>query len=340
MHPKYWKRKALNHVLREEAGEGSAGGGALDAHSAAAAFGAFLSDEPQQAQEATNAQAAESPEAAAERIAAEEAKGAETEANAEESAAPQKFTIKVDGKDVQLTADEVAEHYKNGLRQADYTKKTTEAAEQRKAAEAQANEARAKRDEYASKLQGFTSQAEYEFRALSAQLTNELLDTDPVEYLRIERTARERQAQIQQAQQELGQINEQRQSEKAEAERLHIQNQREQLLAKVPEWQDEAKAKAEVAQLKDYLAQQGYESMGEEFTDHRAVILARKAMQYDALIARAKEAAKKVAAAPAKVERPGNAEAAKPLDGRTSAMKKLAATGSVSDAASIFAQMI
>lgn len=343
MHPKYWKRKALNHVLREEAGEGSTGGGALDANSAAAAFGAFLdggTEEQKPAAEASNAQADESPEAAAERIAAEEAKGADNEANAEASAEPQKFTIKVDGKDVQLTADEVAEHYKNGLRQADYTKKTTEAAEQRKAAEAQANEARAKRDEYATKLDGFKSQAEYELRTLSAQLTNELLDTDPVEYLRIQRTAQERQAQIQQAQQELGQINEQRSAEKLEADRLHIQNQREQLLAKVPEWQDEAKAKAEVALLKDYLAGQGYESMGEEFTDHRAVILARKAMQYDALMSRAKEAAKKVAAAPAKVERPGNAEAAKPLDGRTSAMKKLAATGSVSDAASIFAQMI
>lgn len=339
MHPKYWKRKALNHVFREEAGEGSAGGGALDANGAADAFSAFLSDEPEQA-EATNAPAAdETPEAAAERLAAEQAKGDEGEAAAEASTEPQKFTIKVDGKDVELTADEMAEHYKNGLRQADYTKKTTEAAEQRKAAEAQQNEARAKRDEYATKLQGFTSQAEYEFRALSAQLTNELLDTDPVEYLRIERTARERQAQIHQAQQELGQINEQRQAEKAEADRQHAMNQREQLLAKVPEWKDEAKAKAEVAQLKDYLTQQGYESNEADFTDHRSVILARKAMQYDALMARAKEAAKKVAAAPAKVERPGNAEAARPTDGRTAAMKKLSATGSVNDAASIFMQM-
>ena len=311
---------------------------ALDAHGAAEAFGAFLGgdDAPEQ-KGAANVASDDTPEAAAEKIAAEEAAGEEKPEDGE-GGEPQKFTIKVDGKDVQLTADEVAEHYKNGLRQADYTKKTMEAAETRKTAEAEAQKARQQRDEYATKLQGFKNQADYELQTLASQLTNELLESDPVEYLRIERTARERQAQILQAQQELGQIDEQRKHEKAEADRLAIQDQQEKLLAKIPEWKDPAKLKDGLAKLSEYLAKEGYSDDSADLPRHLQITLAHRAMQYDALMARAKEAAKKVAAAPVKVERPGNAEGLKPGDGRTTAMKNLQKTGSLNDAAAVFAQ--
>jgi hypothetical protein len=345
MHPKYWKRKAQNYVFRDEATDGttgSTGGGALDAHGAAEAFGAILGgDEPklEAAAEAKNDPPAdETEEAAAERLVAEAAKGDE-KPEGEQAAEPQKFTIKVDGKDVELTADEVAEHYKNGLRQQDYTKKTMEAAETRKAADAEVQKARAQRDEYAAKLEGFKSQADYEIANLRAHLTLELLDSDPVEYGRIKHIVEERQVQLQQAQQELGQINEQRKHEKAEADRISIQDQHEKLVAKVPEWKDPAKLKDGLAKLGEYLAHEGYADDSADMPRHLQVLMAKKAMEYDALMARAKEATKKVAAAPAKVERPGNTESVKPTDGRTSAMKKLAATGSIADAAAVFGQI-
>lgn len=323
------------HVLREEASDGTTGssGGALDMNSAAAAFLSLGGNADEQKAEQAAASADESPEAAAERIAAEEA-NAEAPKD-ETAAAPEKFTIKVDGKDVQLTADEVAEHYKNGLRQQDYTKKTMEAAEQRKAADAETAKAREQRDAYAQKLEHYSIKANGDIHDLAASLTQELLQTDPVEYLTRQHTLQARQVELNQAQQELQQINGLRQQEAESAARSHLQDQQAQLLAKVPEWKDEGKFKAEATQIKSYLAEQGFTPEESNFADHRAVLLARKAMQFDQLMGRAKEAVKKVAAAPPKVERPGAGDTSN-FDGRTKAMKKLSATGSLQDAAAAF----
>lgn len=313
---------------------------ALDTHQAAAALDAlFAADEPQaQAQEAGNE--GESVEDAAARLAAEEAKGEGEEGQADaEPAAPAKVTIEVDGKPIELTPEQIAEAYKGQLRQADYTRKTMEAAEVRKAAEAEQAQARAQRDEYATKLEGFRTAADYEVSTLRAQLTDELLESDPVSYMKIQRTVEARQAQLQQANQELAQITEQRKQEKAEADRLNAAEQQEKLLAKLPEWKDPAKAKAELTQLNEYLAKEGYQGESENIPQHLQVVLARKAMMYDKLMEKAKSATQAVAKLPTKVERPGTPEVVKP-DGRTTAMKRLSQTGSVNDAAAAFAQFL
>lgn len=340
MHPKYWKRPRVMAPLESE----SSAGGAPAPEDFASFFdnSAGADDQPQaDASAQTNAETAED---AAARLAAEDAaNAAQAEQNpadaenADANAEPEKFTVKVDGKDVTLTADELADHVKNGMRQADYTRKTTEVAEQRKAVEAQQAEARAQRDQYAAKLDAFSQQANYEVNALRAQLTPELLNADPVGYLNVQRIVEQRQAELAKAQQDLQQINEQRTQEKAEADRQHALNQREQLLAKVPEWKDEAKAKAEAKQLQDYLTTQGYEAGEADFTDHRSVILARKAMQYDALMARAQQTRTQVAKAPPKVARTGAPVPAN--DSRSTAVRRFEQTGSRDDAAAAFADM-
>lgn len=343
MHPKYWTRP---RVMAPFESEGSAGG-APAAEDFATFFDNSVGADDQQQAGSTAQTNTETAEDAAARLAAEDAANATpadqtqqadaTDANADTTAQPQKFTVEVDGKPVELTADQVAEHVKNGMRQADYTKKTTELAEQRRVTEAQQAEARTQRDQYAAKLDTFTQQANYEVNALRSQLTDELLQSDPLSYMQIQRTADQRQAQLQQAQQALQQITEQRTQEKAEADRNHAMDQREKLLAKVPEWKDEAKAKAEVSQLKEYLAQQGYEPGEADFTDHRSVILARKAMQYDALMTRAKATQTKVAAAPPKVARTNAPVPAN--DGRPTSVRRFEQTGSRDDAAAAFADM-
>lgn len=345
MHPKYWTRP---RVMAPFESEGSTGSGSTDSmiDAFAAHFEAPSADDDQQA-----APAGESQEDAAARLAAEDAAAAaaaeagkddagepaETDPNA--AAELQKFTIEVDGKPVELTAAEIAEHYKAGLRQADYTKKTTEVAEQRRAAEAQQAEARAQRDQYAAKLDQFTSQANYELTTLRSQLTNELLQSDPVAYLQIQRTAEERHAQLQQASRELEQINGQRQQEQAATLKSHMEAQHQALLDKLPEWKDQAKAEAEAAKIRQYLAAEGFKPEEMQFTDHRGILLARKAMQYDALMARAKTTQTKVAAAPAKVARPGT-PVTSPTDGRTAAMRELTKTGSRDAAAKLFADIL
>lgn len=318
--------------------------GALDAHGAADAFSSLLGgDAPNESepQKAVSQPAEdESDEAAAERLAKQElSDDGDEQQDDGKQAESDELTIEVDGKSVKLTKAELAEYYKNGLRQSDYTRKTMEAAEARKTAEAESSKARQEREAYAHKLNHFAIATHSQLEQVAAQLAETDVEADPIEYLRLERTLREGQAKLGQAQQELQHITAQQQQEQAQAMQAHMTAQWEQLTAKLPEWKDPAKAKAESTAIREYLGSQGFESQERDFTDYRAILLARKAMQYDALISRAKETAKKVQALPTKVERSGNPETSRP-DGRTTAMKQLERTGSVDAAANAFAQFI
>jgi hypothetical protein len=347
MHPKYWKPNR-NHFLRAPVdGEGSAGaGGESSQSSLVESFSSFFSGESQEENAAhAQHQETESPEAAAERIAAEEAASANQKQTAEGETTEGQvhpnadtFTIEVDGKPVQLTKAELAEHYKSSLRQRDSAREVMEAAETRKTAEAEIQRTRAERDNYAQQLHNFAITSESILAEQAKVLTDELLRTDPVEYLAQQRTFQERQANLQRAHAELQRVNGERQKEYAEAQQIYKREQLEKLHAKLPEWKDVAKAKTEANQIRDYLQGQDFDAQDiESLSDHRHVLLARKAMLYDSLMARAKEAAGKVSKAPAKVERPGTPMQAP--DGRTAVMKQFANTGSRDDAARAFAEI-
>jgi hypothetical protein len=248
-------------------------------------------------------------------------------------------TVEVDGKTIQLTKAQIAEAHKSGLRQADYTKKTTELAESRKTAEAETARAREERGKYAEGLQ----QAE---SLLSAQLQQQqnidwqrLLDTDPVEYLKQQHLAQTRQAQLQQVTQQKQMLQSQGQAEHQTALAAHIEDQRSELIAKIPEWKDAAVMKAEATELRDYLKTQGLSDQEiYSVTDHRAIIQSRKAMLFDKMIAKASVATKRVQNTPQRVERPQGGES-QAVDKRGAAFQRLSKTGSVDAAGSIFANM-
>lgn len=344
MHPKYWKsgRKAVYYKPMD--GDASGGGGALDANTAAAALDSLFGGEQGQAESAESTkEEEESPEAAAERIAAEEA-GANQEpaADGEQGDAyneNETVTVMIDGKPVELTKAQIAEAKKGELRQADYTRKTQEAAEVRKAAEAETQKARAERETYAQQLQQILAVNQFHEQQ-EGEWTAERIEADPVGWMIAQQSREQRKAQNQQAQAELQRLSQQHQQEREQALLSYRAEQQEKLLAKLPEWKDADKARAEAPKIKEYLAGQEFEQ-GEidGINDHRLILLARKAMQFDALMERAKDTAQKVAKAPPKVEAPGR-QPVTPTDGRTAAMKQLKQSGKVADAASIFAQML
>lgn len=325
------------NVMDEGGGGGEASSGPLDAHSAASAFSSLLGADAPNENEPHND---DTPEAAAEKLAKQELSGTNEDQAQDDGAAAADLAagdviIEVDGKPVKLTKAEVAEHYKNGLRQQDYTRKTMEAADVRKTADAEIQKTRQERSVLAQQLNTFAIQADGEIQQLQKALTEELWANDPVGFIEIERTVKHRQAQQAEAQGHLHNLNQQQQAEQAEAMKANLEEQGRQLLAKIPEWKDAAKVDAEVKEIKRYLGTAGFADAEQSFTDHRFIILSRKAMQYDALMERAKGAVKKVATLPAKVERPGSAEVSKP-DGRTDAMKRLGRSGSIEDAAAAF----
>ena len=304
---------------------------ALDVNSATDEFVKLLTEPPKEAAEEPEKVEAAEPE--------EQAEESEPEAKESEPEEGEKITIEVDGKVVELSKAELADYYKNGLRQADYTRKTMEAAEQRKAADAERQAALQERAVYAQNLLKMQAQLEGALEEQSKIDWDSLLQSDPVEYLKQQALAQKRQATLQQNLQQQAVLQQQFQAEQQKAYIQTLQDQQEALLAKVPEWKDATKAKADKAALREYLLEQGYDKQSvDSVADARAVVLARKAMMYDQMIAKASAAAKKVSTLPTKVERPGNGVSG--LDQRSSAFQRLAKSGKVEDAAAIFRQFV
>ena len=308
--------------------------GPLDVNQATSLFSEALSTEPKEEQAAAEPAAATPEPEATEPEAQPEAAAEGQEQAAEEDPT---VTVKIDGKEVEIKLSELKNGYQ---RQADYTRKTMEVAEQRKAAEQQQAQALQERQAYAANLQRMQVQLEGALQQQQQTNWEELLSSDPVEYLKQQRIAQERQAQLQQVYAEQQKVAALQQAESQNAYVRHLQAQQEDLLAKLPEWKDEAKSKAEKVAIREYLASQGYEQNAiDSIADARAVILARKAMLYDQMVGKASAAAKKVSTLPTKVERPGSGETSG-ITPRTAALLKLNKSGKVEDAARAFATIL
>lgn len=309
--------------------------GSLDINQAGAAFAAMLDPVEPRETEGADPQNAEPAEKPAEPNAQEEGGDApESEAEGNEP-----VTVEIDGKTVELTKAQIAEAYKGALRQADYTKKTQEIAEQRKTAEAETAKAREERNRYADGLQKAASVLEAQLQEQQQIDWPKLLEADPVEYLRQQHLAQARQAQLNQTYQQKQQLDAQAQAEHQAALKTHVESQRSELIAKIPAWKDEAVMKAEATELREYLKTQGLtEQEIYSVTDHRAIVQSRKAMLYDKMMSKASAAAKKIATTPQRVERPAGGES-KGIDRRAADFQRLQKTGSVDAAASVFANM-
>ena len=298
--------------------------------------------------------AEETQEAAAERLAAEEASGkndeqvaseddAEQEQDGEQVAAPETVTIEVDGKPVQMTKAELAEAVKGQMRQKDYTQKTMETAEEKRAAQSAKQAADAQREQLANQLHTYTVQTQGALANIEAQLTDELWQNDPIQYGLLERTLKKGQADLAKANGELSQLQQQYQAEQAEKLKEYQQSQHQALLDKLPDWKDPAKAKDEASKIMQYMYSQEFTPQeAGNLVDHRLVLLARKAMMYDGLMERAAKATKQVAAAPAKVERTGTpAQRNGAAETRQAALNRLSkGGGKLSDAAAAFASFM
>jgi len=243
------------------------------------------------------------------------------------------FTVKVDGQSLQVSREELLNGYS---RQADYSRKTGELAQQRQQIEQVVAAVQAERQHHQAQLAQMSQALGQQLGQQSQTNWQELLDNDPVQYLKQRHLFEERQAAYQGAQRAQQQAQHEAQQQQAQSHQQLLQAEHQQLTDKLTDWKDAAKAKTEQAQLREFLAAQGFKAdeIG-SIADHRAVIIARKAMLFDALQARAAEAPKRVATLPPKFVRPGVSDT-NPGDGRTQAMRVLAKTGRSDDAARAF----
>jgi hypothetical protein len=165
----------------------------------------------------------------------------------------------------------------------------------------------------------------------------ELLNNDPVEYLKQQHLHNQRQAQLQQVQQERAYFERQTQAQQAQSMQEMLLQEQAQLLETLPSWKDPAKASAEKQALAKHLVERGFtQEQVSKLTDHKTVVMAREAMLYRQMIAKAKETTKAVDRLPPRMEKPG---VTRPTDGRKADMQALKKSGKAEDAAALFAKM-
>lgn len=319
--------------------QASAPSGPMNMDQAVQALAAILPQEGQQDGGETQESLPEEEETAAssedsldtEDASEEESEGeqSELEEDTQEEDKPQVFTVKVDGKEVEVTLDELQKGYS---RTQDYTRKTQQVAEARKAAEAELQAVRAEREQYAQLLGALSEQVK---AAAEPQIDwDRLYREDPIEYVRqreVMRENKEKAAAIQAEQQRLAEIAQQEQMQQFQAVKA---KEAQALIEAIPSWKDPAKAKAEKAMLVEFGQKMGFtpQELGNIF-DHRVVLALRKAALYDQIEAK-RQGIKPVTNNGPKPAKPGAAGRVSQMSDSVRAKQRLAKTGRVEDAAS------
>ena len=246
----------------------------------------------------------------------------------EEEKPTEVYTVKVDGKEIDVTLDELQKGYS---RTQDYTRKTQQIAETRKVVEAEASAIRAEREQYAQLLGALKQQLESTEAPVDM---DRLYNEDPIEWVRQSEVMRQKQdklAAIQSEQQRLSQLTAQQRAQEMQA---HLATQQEALIQAVPEWKDSKKAQAEKALLVEFGKKIGFSD--EELKnvyDHRAVIALRKAALYDQMMSKRGQIKPVVNNGP-RPAKPSAAGRVSTTTESTRAKQRLAKSGRVNDAAS------
>ena len=257
--------------------------------------------------------------------------GDEGEQDDEEESEEPRYTVKVNGEEIEVTLEELRRGYS---RDADYRRKTQALAEQRKALEAEYEAIRQERAQYAQLLTALEQQLQS--GGVKEPDWDRLYQEDPVEWVRqreLWRSRQERLAAAQAEQQRLQQIAAQEQQARLAA---YVQEQRERLFEALPELRDSEKAEQEYRRLRDYGQRLGFtEQELDSLYDHRAVLLLYKAARYDELMAKREALRPKPDGKATRTATPGS-RVTPTEQQRKSAMRRqqrLEKTGSVHDAA-------
>ena len=240
---------------------------------------------------------------------------------------PAKPIIEIDGKP--LTAEDVRKGF---LRQSDYTRKTQEVAEMRKAVEAERANASMLRDEYASRLEVILSSQPQ----MQEPNWAEMAQQDPLGFVVARENWRVRQEQMQRLTEESNHIRAQQEAERSAIMQNLLAQERDKLLSVVPEWKDKSKAQADIAAIKSFVADAyGFSDTDlDGLHDHRAVMVLRDAMAYRKAIADKAIAETKAKDKPPVNLKSGNRQAPDAIKSQKHAenMRRLKKTGSMQDA--------
>lgn len=255
----------------------------------------------------------------------------------EEPAEPKRFRVKVAGEELELSQEELINYAQQG---ADYTRKTQQLAEQRKALDAEAQsviQARQLRDAYAERLQMIE-------QMLTAQDSNEDLDVlkenDPIGYAVRVAEMQQKEKQMYAVQAERQRIAQEQQAEYGQNMQKYLATQAQELTKVIPEYADPNKGEVLRNDLRKFARSVGFSDEDlSNVVDHRQVLTLYKAMQYDKLQQSKPQVTKRVSEAP-KTLKSGSGNKTTDHDKMKRSKQQLRQTGKVRDAAKIFEQFI
>lgn len=290
-----------------------------------------LADESEDSEAAALDEESSGVEDAPEEESSEEQSGEDEQPDEQDQ--PQTFTVKLDGKEVAVTLDELQKGY---TRTQDYTRKTQQIAEVRKQVEQETQAVRAERGQYAQLLGALQAQ----LQATEPQVDlDRLYHEDPIEWVRQKEVMRERQEKslaIQAEQQRLYQTSQYEQQRAMEAQ---LSSQKDALLSALPAWKDPKTAKAEKALVIESAKAAGFsEDDLKSVYDHRLVLLLRKAGLYDQMVSK-RQGIKPVTNGP-RPAKPGAAGRVSTTTESVRAQQRLAKTGRVDDAANAIYKLL
>jgi len=335
--------------MSEETMTPEQGSGELTVNEAAAAFEGILSageesnDQPDTVEAEANESVEEEVSEGEEEVVAKDMEAQdegdeEAEVEEEELEESQYYTVKAAGEEKQVTLDELMQGYQLG---ADYTKKTQEVAEQRKAVEAErraVEEAKQVRDTYAQRLQAieqFLTSGEDSPEDLATMKEN-----DPIGYAVKVAELTEKKEQLAQVRAEQQRLAQQQQAEQQQSMAQMVQQEATKLSQVLPEFSDPTKGEQLRSEIRNYGKSVGFSDAElSQVYDSRHVLMLHKAMQYDKLQKSKPNVKKKVAEAP-KMVKSGTKVKEGNRDVRKRQMNKLKQTGRVADAAALFENFI
>ena len=260
-----------------------------------------------------------------------------SEEEQEEEAA---YEIKVNGKPVKVTLDELMSGYQ---RDSDYRRKTMELADERRLLEEEVNKAKSESDAVAKLRQDYATRLSEIENSMQPDANIDwakLYETDPDEYHRkkievenkskaLETIKAERQRAIQEQQQEQSKVFNQ-----------YLEQQKKLLAEKEPEYVDPVKGEGLRKDMTSYLKKEGYSDQElNMMVDHRSFVIAKKAMLYDKMM-NSKISAKQSKTVP-KMVRSGTTKTINKDSQQAKSLKsRLKQTGSMRDAANVLKQFL
>lgn len=249
---------------------------------------------------------------------------------------PQKFTVKVDGNEVEVTLEELQNGYS---RTQDYTRKTQALAQERKAAQAEFEAVRQERQQYAQLLGALQQQLAQAEQDISPEQLEQLYESDPIEWMRQKELVRARQEKMYAAQSEQQRLMQIQQAEQQQNMQRYLEGQKQALLKSLPQLQDPQFASQQKARWMEAGKSIGFseQELG-GITDHRVLLALNALADYNGIKAK-RQQAKPVQGK--RVAKPGSTRSPnQKSSGVKKSQQRLRSTGNVKDAASLIEKFL